>query len=137
MKDKFMQSAAQAAPVSKKKLWAGRIMSALPVLLLLFSGVMKLLKPAPVVQGFAHYGYPESLIVVIGILEIACTLVYVIPQTSYLGAILMTAYLGGATASNVRVGDPSYLVTVILGVLVWVGLYLRDARLRALLPLRR
>ena len=131
-----MQPAAQTAPVSKKQLWAGRIISALPVLLLLFSGVMKLLKPAPVVQGFAHYGYPESLIVVIGILEIACTLVYVIPQTSYLGAILMTAYLGGATASNVRVGDPSYLVTVILGVLVWAGLYLRDPRLRAFLPLR-
>jgi hypothetical protein len=132
----IVQPAAQTAPVSKKQLWAGRIISALPVLLLLFSGVMKLLKPAPVVQGFAHYGYPESLIVVIGILEIACTLVYVIPQTSYLGAILMTAYLGGATASNVRVGDPSYFVTVILGVLVWAGLYLRDPRLRAFLPLR-
>jgi len=130
-------SGAQALSVSKKQLWAGRIISALPVLLLLFSGVMKLLKPTPILQGFAHYGYPESLIVVIGILEIACTLVYVIPQSSYLGAILMTAYLGGATASNVRVGDPSYFATVILGVLVWAGLYLRDARLRALLPLRR
>ena len=132
-----MASGAQALSVSKKQLWAGRIISALSVLLLLFSGVMKLLKPTPVLQGFAHYGYPESLIVVIGILEIACTLVYVIPQSSYLGAILMTAYLGGATASNVRVGDPSYFATVILGVLVWAGLYLRDARLRALLPLRR
>lgn len=132
-----MASGAQALSVSKKQLWAGRIISALPVLLLLFSGVMKLLKPTPVLQGFAHYGYPESLIVVIGILEIACTLVYVIPRTSYVGAILMTAYLGGATASNVRVGDPSYFATVILGVLVWAGLYLRDARLRALLPLRR
>ena len=132
-----MASGAQALSVSKNQLWAGRIISALPTLLLLFSGVMKLLKPTPVLQGFAHYGYPESLIVVIGILEIACTLVYVIPQSSYLGAILMTAYLGGATASNVRVGDPSYFATVILGVLVWAGLYLRDARLRALLPLRR
>ena len=131
-----MQSAVQTAPLSKKQLWAGRTISALPVLLLLFSGVMKLLKPAPVLQGFAHYGYPESLIVAIGILEIACTLIYVIPLTSYLGAILMTGYLGGATASNVRVGDPSYFVTVILGVLVWAGLYLRDARLRTLLPLR-
>ena len=132
-----MASGAQTLSVSKNQLWAGRIISALPALLLLFSGVMKLLKPAPVLQGFAHYGYPESLIVVIGILEIACTLVYVIPRTSYVGAILMTAYLGGATASNVRVGDPSYFATVILGVLVWAGLYLRDARLRALLPLRR
>ena len=128
-----MPSDAQTLSISKKQLWAVRIISALPVLLLLFSGVMKLLKPAPVLQGFAHYGYPERLIVLIGILEIACTLVYVIPQTCYSGAILMTAYLGGATASNVRVGDPSYFVTVVLGVLVWAGLYLRDPRLRALL----
>jgi hypothetical protein len=131
-----MQPSVETAPVSKKQLWAGRVISALPVLMLLLSGVMKLLKPVSVVAGFAHYGYPESQIVLLGILEIACTLVYVIPQTSYLGAILMTAYLGGATASNVRVGDPSYLATVILGILVWGGLFLRDARLRALLPFR-
>jgi len=113
------------------------IISALPALMLLLRGVMKLVKPAPVVQGFAHYGYPESLITVLGILEIACTVVYLIPRTSVLGAILMTAYLGGASASNVRVGDPSYLATVVLGVLVWGGLYFREVRLRALLPLRR
>src|SRR5437879_10095902 len=87
----FMSSDAQSTSVSKKQLWAGRIISALPVLLLLFSGVMKLLKPAPAVQGFAHYGYPENLILVIGILEIACTLVYVIPQTSYLGPPISAA----------------------------------------------
>jgi len=126
----------QAVPVSKARLWAGRIISALPILLLIFSGVMKLMKPAPVLQGFAHYGYPESLIVGIGILEIACTVVYAIPRTAILGAILMTAYLGGATASNVRVGDPAYVITVLLGVLVWIGLYLRDNRLSALVPLR-
>jgi len=93
---------------ANKKVWAGRIISALPVLLLLFSGVMKLMKPPAVVEGFAHYGLPMSLALGIGILEIACTVVYVIPQTSVLGAILMTAYLGGATATNVRVGDPSF-----------------------------
>ena len=131
-----MQSATQTAPVSKKKLWAGRIISALPVLLLLLSGVMKLMKPAPVVQGFAQFGYPESLILKIGILEIFCTLVYMIPRTSVLGAILMTGYLGGATATNVRVGDPSSFIPVLVGVLVWAGLYLRDDRLRALIPLR-
>ncbi len=131
-----MQSATQTAPVSKKKLWAGRIISALPVLLLLLSGVMKLMKPAPVVQGFAQFGYPESLILKIGILEIFCTLVYMIPRTSVLGAILMTGYLGGATATNVRVGDPSSFIAVLVGVLVWAGLYLRDDRLRALIPLR-
>ncbi len=131
-----MQSAAQTAPVSKKKLWAGRILSALPVLMLLFSGVMKLVKPAAVVQGFAHFGYPESLALSIGILELACAVVYVIPRTSVLGAILMTAYLGGATATHVRIGEALFFIPVILGVLVWGGLFLRDDRLRALIPLR-
>jgi hypothetical protein len=97
---------------------------------------MKLMKPAPVLQGFVHYGYPESHILLIGILEIACTIVYAIPRTSILGAILVTAYLGGATASNVRVGDPAYVMTVLLGVLAWIGLYLRDNRLSVLVPLR-
>jgi hypothetical protein len=131
-----MHSDAQTSSVSKKQLWVGRIISALPVLLLLVSGVMKLMKPAPVVEGFAHFGYPERLIFVIGILELACTIVYAIPRTSVLGAILVTGYLGGATATNVRIGDPLFFVPAILGVLVWGGLFLRDDRLRALLPLR-
>jgi uncharacterized membrane protein YphA (DoxX/SURF4 family) len=131
-----MPSTTQAVPVSKAKLWTGRIMSALPVLLMLFSGVMKLLKPVPVVQGFAKFGYPENLIFVLGILEILCCVVYLIPRSSVLGAILMTAYLGGATATNVRVGDPSSCITVLLGALVWGGLYLREERLLALIPLR-
>jgi hypothetical protein len=131
-----MQSSTQTAQVSKKKLWAGRIISAIPVLLLLLSGVMKLVKPASVVQGFAHFGYPESLILSLGIVEIACTVIYVIPRTSVLGAILVTGYLGGATATNVRIGDPAFVMPVILGVLVWAGLFLRDDRLRALIPLR-
>jgi hypothetical protein len=116
--------------------WAGLIMSALPVLMLLFSGIMKLLKPAAVVEGFTHLGYPESLTLGIGITELACTVLYVIPRTSVLGAILLTAYLGGATATHVRVGEP-FFGPIVLGVLVWGGLFLRDARLRALLPLRR
>src|SRR5438477_11598200 len=97
----FMSSDAQSTSVSKKQLWAGRIISALPVLLLLFSGVMKLLKPAPVVQGFAHYGYPESQIIVLGILEIVCSFVYVIQATCYFGAILTSAFLGSCTGRNV------------------------------------
>src|SRR5258708_3348930 len=127
----------QTARISKKKLWAGRIISALPVLLLLFSGVMKLLKPPSVMQGFAGYGYPESLIVIIGLLEIACTVVYAIPRTSILGAILLTAYLGGATATNVRVGNPAFIMTTILGVLLWLGVYLRDDLRHALIHLRK
>jgi hypothetical protein len=125
----------QTSPVSKKLVWAGRITSALPVLMLLFSGVMKLVKPAPVVEGFAQLGYPESLALPIGILEIVCAVVYVIPRTAVLGAILVTGYLGGATATHVRVGDP-FFFPIILGLLVWGGLYLRDERLRALLPLQ-
>ena len=80
------------------------------MLLLIFSGVMKIMKPPSVLQGFARFGYPEAQIVGIGILEIACALIYAIPQTACLGAILMTCYLGGATASNVRVGDPADFV---------------------------
>ncbi len=129
-----MESATQS--VSKKSLWAGRIISALPVLLLLLSGVVKLIKPAGVVQGFAHFGYSESVIVSIGIIELACTVVYLIPRTSILGAILLTGYLGGATATNVRIGDPLFLVPAILGVLVWGGLFFREPRLRALILLR-
>ena len=131
-----MTSDTQTASASKVKLWAGYILSAIPALLLLSSGVAKIMKPAPVVQGFAHFGYPESLIVGIGILEFACAITYLIPRTSVLGAILVTGYLGGATATNVRVSDPSSYVTVILGVLVWAGLYLREDRLAALIPLR-
>jgi hypothetical protein len=86
--------------------------------------------------GFARYGYPERLILLIAFLEIGCTILHVIPRTTVLGAILMTGYLGGATASNVRIGDPSFVITVILGILVWLGLYLRDQRLRPLIPLR-
>ena len=131
-----MQTAAQSAPVSKKMLWAGRIMSALPVLVLLMSASMKFLKPPPVVEGFTHLGLPESLPLGLGILEIACTVVYLIPQTSVLGAILLTGYLGGATLAHLRVGD-AFFAPIILGVLVWGGLFLRDPPLRALIPLRR
>ena len=131
-----MQSDTQTAPLSKKRLWAGRILSALPALMLLLSGVMKLAKPASVVEGFAHFGYPEHVILGIGIIEIVCTVLYLVPRTSILGAILLTGYLGGATATNVRIGDPLFIMPAILGVVVWGGLYLREDRLRALIPLR-
>ena len=129
-----MQS--DSGPISKKALWAGRIMSALPVLMLLFSAVMKFMKPPAVVDGFVHLGYSESLALPLGILELACTVIYVIPRTSVLGAILLTGYLGGATATQLRIGEP-FFIPVILGVLVWGGLFLCEPRLRALVPLRR
>jgi hypothetical protein len=131
-----MQVATEAVSVSKKTLWVGRVLSAIPILLLLLSAIMKFMKPPAVVQGFAHYGYPESLIVGLGVLEFVCTIVYAIPRTAAFGAILVTAYLGGATATNVRVGDYSWVTTVVLGVLVWAGLYARMARVRSLFSAR-
>ena len=106
--------------------------------MLLFSASGKFLKPPEVVEGFARLGYAESAALGLGILELGCTLVYLVPRTSILGAILLTGYLGGATATHVRVGDPlsMFIIPVILGVMVWGGLYLRDPRLRALIPLR-
>jgi hypothetical protein len=130
-----MQSATGTAPVSKSRLWGGRIISAIPVLLLLASAVMKFVKPAAVVEGFTHLGWPERYALGLGIVELGSTVVYVIPRTAVLGAILMTGFLGGAVATHMRIGEPFYL-QVLLGVLVWAGLFLRDARLRALIPLR-
>jgi hypothetical protein len=135
---KHLQSGIQSDSASKKALWAGIIIGALPTLMLLFSGALKLAKPADVVTEFARLGYPENVILGIGILEIACTVVYIIPRVSVLGAILLTGYLGGAVATHVRIGDPIFKVLgpVIFGALLWGGLYLRDQRLRALLPIR-
>ena len=116
--------------------WAGRIVSVVPVLMLVFSAFIILIKPADVLTEFARLGYPESVVIGIGIVELLCTVVYVIPRTSILGAILLTGYLGGATATHVRIGDP-FIYPVIAGVLVWGGLYLRDAAVRTLIPVRK
>lgn len=130
-----MATDVRSAPGSKKMLWAGWIVSAIPVLMLLFSGVGKLVRPPAVLEGFAHLGWPERLILPIAILEIACTLVYLVPRTAVLGAILITGYLGGATATHVRLGEP-FVLQVGFGMVAWLGLYLRDGRVRALIPLR-
>ena len=133
-----MQSSIQTAPASKKALWAGRIISALPALFLLMDVVMKLFKSAPVVEETARLGYPDVMFG-LGLVLLACTVLYVIPTTSVLGAILLTGYLGGAVASHVRVGEGLFPVffPVMVGVLLWLGLYLRDVRLRSLIPLQR
>jgi hypothetical protein len=125
----------QSAAVSKKALWAGWIMTVLPALMLVFSAIMKLVKPAELVEEFARLGYREDHIVALGIVELVCTVVYLIPQTSVLGAILLTGYLGGATATHVRIGDP-WFGPVIGGVIIWLALFLREPRLRSLIPLR-
>ena len=122
-------------PVSKSALWTGRVLSTLPVLMLLMSAGTKLAQTPEVVKGFADW--PPGIAVKIGVLELACTAIYLIPRTAILGAILLTGYLGGATAVSVRMGGPVFIMPVALGILVWGGLYLRDPRLRALIPLVR
>ncbi len=134
------KSAARTVPLSTGRLWTGRLMSTLAVLFLLMDGVMKLVKPAFVVQATVQLGYPESVIIGLGIVLLACTILYVIPNTTVLGAILLTGYLGGAVATHVRIGSPLLshtLFPVYVAVLVWAGLLLRDPRLRALIPLRK
>ena len=123
----------------KKRSWAGIVISAIPTLFLLMDAVGKLVKPEPVVTGTVELGYPETVIVPLGITLLICTVLYAIPMTSILGAILLTGYLGGAVATHVRVGNPVFthmLFPVYLGIMIWLGLYLRDVRLRSLIPLR-
>jgi hypothetical protein len=123
--------------MSNKLLWSGRILSALVALFLLVDGVLKLVRFAPYVEGTVGLGYPDSLVAPIGLIVAVCTVVYVIPRTAVLGAILLTGYLGGAVATHVRAGDPNFFFPLTFGVLVWLGLFLREHRLRALIPLRK
>ena len=132
-----MLSDAQTVPVSKGMLWTGRIMSGLPALFLLFGGVMDLVKPPYVVEGTLKMVYPESVIFGLGVVVLACTILYLVPRTAVLGAILLTGYLGGAVATHVRMSDfGSVPFPLLFAVLLWGGLWLRDSRLRALVPLR-
>jgi uncharacterized membrane protein AbrB (regulator of aidB expression) len=104
--------------------------------MLFFGGIMSFMKPPAVLQSLAHLGYPERLAIPLGIVEIVCALIYAIPRTSLFGAVLLTAYLGGATASHVRIGEV-FVAPVIVAILVWIGLYLREERLRELAPFRK
>ena len=116
----------------------GYILSAIPVLFLLMDGIMKLFKPSFVIDATQELGYNETVIVPLGIVLTACTILYMIPRTAFLGAVLLTGYLGGAVATHVRVGGPAFNVIfpVVVGLFVWGGLYLRDARVAELLPFR-
>src|SRR5215212_5722165 len=121
----------------KAMLWAGRVISAIPVLMMgVLGAVMLIAFPEKAAEGTAKYGYPATVTRPLFLVEIACVVLYVIPQTAVLGAILLTGYLGGAVATHVRVGEPFWF-PILFGVLVWLGLFLRDARVRALVPLRR
>lgn len=134
-----MQTGSTTAPVSKGMLWTGRILSALATLFFLFDAVGKFVKPAAVVEATVKLGYPESVILPLGVVLLVCTILYMIPRTAVLGAILLTGYLGGAVATHVRAGGTLFeiLFPVVFGIIVWGGLYARDARLRALIPLRQ
>ena len=127
-----MESNVQAA-------WAGRIMGGLPALFLLVDGAMKLVKPEMVVKATVRLGYPESVIFPLGVVLLVCTILYLIPPSCVLGAILLTGYLGGAAATHVRVeaGIFQICLPIFFGALLWGGLFLRDGRLRALIPVVR
>jgi hypothetical protein len=137
-----MQTIAQTVPVAEKakvgiKVWVGHGLSGLVVLFMLFDGIGKLAAEEHVMKAMGELGWPPGQTVGLGILVLACTAVYVIPRTSILGAILLTAFLGGATAAKVRVEDASLFFSVVMGILAWAGLYLRNDRLRALVLIER
>lgn len=132
---------AQANPLTQSaaRRWGGRVMTALPALFLAFDGAIKLVEIAPVTEGMTQLGWPPSLAPALGVVLLASLALYVFPRTAVLGAILLTGYLGGAVATHVRVGNPLFshtLFPVYVALLLWGGLYLRDARLRALVPFR-
>ena len=125
----------------RSRSWVGRVLSGLAVLFLVFDAVTKIARVPASVAGTTSLGFPEASVVTIGVLLLACTALYVFPRTSALGAILLTGYLGGAVAANFRVGSPllsHVLFPVYVGALVWAGLFLRSAAVRALFaPARR
>lgn len=123
-----------------KTIWVGRILSALAILFLSFDTIVKVLRLPVAIEGTTQLGYPESTVFVIGIIQLVCLVLYVIPQTSVFGAILFTGYLGGAIATHLRIGSPLFthiLFPIYVAVLIWGGLYAREPRLRAMVPIRR
>lgn len=133
-----MISTTHTSPGSRSQLWVGRILTAFVVLFLVFDGIEKVLMVPAVMSMMAPLGYPNTVLRAVGIILLICTALYAIPRTSVLGAVLLTAYLGGATASFVRVGQPlgSTLFPVTIAVIAWAAIFLRERRLRSLIPLR-
>jgi hypothetical protein len=120
--------------------WMGRVLSGMAVLFLIFDSVIKVIRLPPAIEGTVKLGYPETAVVTIGMIELVCLAIYLVPQTSLLGAILLTGYLGGAIATHVRVGSPLFshtLFPIYVAALIWGGLLLRDEALRTLVPFRR
>lgn len=126
-------------PISTRALWASRIMYGIAVLFMLFDTGIKLVRESHAVEGTTQLGYPDSTVQLLGVIEAVCLLLYLIPRTSVLGMVLMTGYLGGAVATHVRLENPLFshvLFSVYIALLMWGALYLREPRLRALLPFR-
>ena len=136
-----MQSVTQTVTnsTSKVSLWAGRIMGALAILFLIFDGVVKVMQIPQAVEPTMKFGYAASMVLTLGVIELACLVLYIIPRTAVFGAILMTGYLGGAIATQMRVGAEPFSIVfpIIIGALIWGALFLRDSQLRALIPVRR
>jgi len=135
-----MTAIAHAAPISKSRRWTSYALSGVAVLFLTFDVGFKLVQSSAAVEGTAQLGYPASSVLGIGIIELVCLILYVVPRTSVLGAVLFTGYLGGAIATHVRLANPLFthiLFPVYVAALLWGGLYLREERLRELLPVRR
>jgi hypothetical protein len=134
-----METAAVTVP-DRRAIWAGRVVSALPPLMMAMSATFKLVGALTggkeMMDNWVAFGYPPTALLPSGVVELACAIVYVIPRTSVLGAVLVTGYLGGAVATHVRMSQGVWIAPFILGALAWLGLYLRDPRIRALLPVR-
>ncbi len=124
------------AGASGKIVWTGRVITGVVSLLFFFSAAMKFVGGAEVKEGMAHLGLPESMTIPLGILEAACTVIYLIPATSVLGAILLAGYMGGAICTHWRVGDP-FVGQIAIALVIWLAIYLREPRLKALIPLRK
>jgi DoxX-like protein len=125
--------------IPRGQIWTGRVLSAIAVLFLMFDAIGKLLRPAPVIEGTTQLGWPVSAILTLGVIQVICLIAYLIPRTSVLGAILWTGYLGGAIATHMRIGNPLFthvLFPTYIAALLWGGLWLRDRKLRALVPFR-
>lgn len=128
---------ANGSQVSKTAFWTGWILSILPCIMFIGGGAYGLTAPPEMAENAEKMGWPPKTMTILAGVEIACAIIYLIPQTAILGAILLTGYLGGAVATHVRINDPLWVVPVLVGVIVWLGLFLRDARLRQLIPFRR
>lgn len=135
-----MASSIENIPISKSKLWTSYALSGIAVLFLIFDTGIKIMRESHAVEGTVQLGYPDSAVVTLGIIEAVCLILYLIPRTSIFGMILMTGYLGGAVATHVRLGNPLFshiLFSVYIAILLWGGLYLREQRLRELIPFRK